>query len=731
MQYNTSDAVNQIMKPYLSFLFLFFFVSYLQAQNDTATVHRFNRLSAIHIRSDSGIFYAKKAIKIAETIDYKTGLGDAYSHLGNTYHYLSKKQQAIDSYLKAAAVFESIVPNDSVAKAGIAKVLHAAGYTARLQGNDWKEIFEFYRKSLKIAQEIDNKTWIANNWIHIGASLSSKGNYTEAMKHYLKALQMRKSINDKRGIAESVTMIGELYRTQKQYAEARENYQNAIPIFEEAKNLSGVSTAYLNLGHTYLEEKKYNEALENYQKAHEIAEKNEILPLYRNSLKALADWHEAQNNYTKALEYYLKSLRVQREKAMNKSAVTRILGNIGDVYYKTRKYDQAANYYQQSMDTAVSLDFKTEILESYWRFANLYQAINQLEKSNFFLRKHNELKDSLNTQNNKERINILSTFYQLDQKQEEIKNLAQQNELQAAETRNRNYVIFFILLGLVLSAIFAFFLRKTNIKLNETNIQLQKANETTQRLNRILNIKTEEIEEKNEELEVLNLQKNKIFSIVAHDLRNVLYGLRSYVAKITESAEMLEKSKKNVQTEQLNEAVTNILNFLETLLEWATSQLDGKNDRIQTFNLHEATEKSISFYRKTYLAKNISVSNQIDRQGSIRSNPDLVAMLVRNLLSNALKYTPENGSISIKMQEHEKNWEMIITDTGIGISSERLEELFEQRINPHTQNLNEDIESKGLGLWLCQDSVNQLGGKIWAESKIGEGSAFHFTIPKN
>ena len=731
MQYNTSEALNQVMKLYLSILFLFFFVQCLQAQNDTATVHRFNRLSAIHVRTDSGLFYAQKAIEIAETIDYKTGLGDAYSHMGNTYHYLSKKQQAIDSYLKAAAVFESIVPNDSMEKVGMVKVLHAAGYTARLQGNDWKEVFEFYRKSLKIAQEIDNKTWIANNWVHFGASLNAKGNYTEAMDYYVKALQLRKTINEQRGIGECITLIGELYRTQERYEEARENYQKAIPIFENINNLSGVSTAYLNIGHTYLEEEKdYTEAIKNYQKAYEIAEKDSIFPLYRNSLKAIADWHKTQKNYAKALEFYQKALQVERKKAKSKGFVVKTWGSVGEVYEQIKDYEQASNYYQQSLDTALRMELMADVLENYLRFADLYQANSQFEKANFFLIKYNRLKDSLGKANNKERIYILSTLYELDKKQEEIKDLAQKNELQTAEAKNRNYIIGFIFLGLIVSGVFAFFLRKTNTKLEQTNLQLQEANENTQRLNRILKIKTEDIEEKNEELAVLNQQKNKIFSVVAHDLRNFLYGLRSYVAKVTESFEMLEQSKKNAQTEQLNEAVTNIINFLETLLEWATNQLDNKKNQIQTFNLCEAVEKSINFYQKACLAKNINANNEIDSPKLIHSNQDLVQMLVRNLLSNALKYTPENGSISIKMQEKEQHWEIIMTDTGIGISAERLDSLFEQRVEAHDQTLNEEIDSKGLGLWLCKDSVNQLGGEIWAESKVGTGSTFHFTIPK-
>ncbi len=730
MQYNTSNALNQVMKPYLSILFLFFFIQFLQAQNDTATVNRLNRLSKIHVRTDSGLFYAQKAIEIAENIDYKMGLGNAYNQLGDTYHYLSKKKLAIDSYLKASEIYESIQPRDSLTSAAIMISFFDAAYTARLQGVDWKVVFEFYRKSLKIAQEIDNKKWIANNWVHFGASLNSKGNYTQAMDYYLKALQMRKNINDERGIGECTTMIGELYRTQEQYKQALENYRNAIPIFEKINNLSGVSTAYLNIGHTYLEEKNYVDALKNYQKAYEIAEKDSIFPLYRNSLKAIADWHKTQNDHTKALEYYQKALQVERKKAVSKGFVIRTWANIGEVYEQVKDYGKAANYYQQSLDSALRMEFMADVLKNYLRFANLYQANAQFEKANFFLIKYNTLKDSLDKANNKERIYILSTLYELDKKQEEIKDWEQKSELQAAETKSRNYIICFVFLGFVISGIFAFFLRKTNTKLKQTNIQLKEANENTQRLNRILKIKTEDIEEKNEELAVLNQQKNKIFSVVAHDLRNFLYGLRPYVAKVTESFGMIEQGKKNMQAEQLNDAVTNIINFLETLLEWATSQLDHKNNQIQTFNLYERVEKSIYFYQKTCLAKNINVTNEIEPKNSIRSNPDLVQMLVRNLLSNALKYTPENGLISIKMQEKKQHWEIIITDTGIGISAERLDTLFEQRVNPHNQTFTDDIESKGLGLWLCRDSVNQLGGKIWAESKIGEGSVFYFTIPK-
>lgn len=704
------------MKYLLPIIFSWFTLNPIFCQIDTAQVNSLNRLSEQYVRNDSGIVYAQEAFELAKKLNYLQGQADAFEKMGNCYHYLSKPDSAVKNYEQAVMIYEKIRPQDSLIELSIVRCLFNAAYTLRLQGKDWAAVFDNYEKSLKIARKINNWEWIANNLAHMGAANASQGNYKPAQDLFLEALQIRKNIQYKRGVGECMTLLSDLYMNQKLYAKARENYFGIIPIFQELNNLSGICTVYLGIGQSYLQEKNYQEALKNYQEAYKIAEVNKIQPLLRNSLKALAEWYEEQKNYPFALEYYQKALQVQREKATNKSSAARILGSIGEVYYKMKDYQNAKIYFQQSLDTALALQFKAEISRNYLRFADLYQATAEYILAHTFLRQHLKIKEELDRKAFEKEVLQYSARYEWDKQQEQMKKLRIENELKEAESKLKGYISYFSISFLILIGSFAIYFYKNNKKIS--------------RLNRILRIKNEDIQEKNEELAVMNDQRNKLFSVIAHDLRNSLYGFRSYVQKI-EMIEPQNQPTSNKTASQLNESVTNILTFLETLLEWATNQLNQNLHRIHIFNLHETAEKSLSFYQNTYLGKNIEVKNQIFPSQFIAANPDLVQMVLRNLLSNALKYTPENGSISIESLEDEEFWELVVSDTGIGISTDRLNTLFVQTVNPHdTKDLGEEIESKGLGLWLCQDSVSQLGGRIWATSEVGKGSHFHFTIPK-
>jgi len=236
------------------------------------------------------------------------------------------------------------------------------------------------------------------------------------------------------------------------------------------------------------------------------------------------------------------------------------------------------------------------------------------------------------------------------------------------------------------------------------------------------------IREKNIELQQLNAQKDKLFSIIAHDLRspfNSFLGLTELMEK-----ELFNMSLLEVQTlaTDLNNSATNIYNLLTNLLEWSRLQQGLIGLMPDVLNLSRIVEQSIGILSEVSKLKSIVINIDIPDDLTVLADPNMLQIILNNLLSNAIKFTPEKGNISISAKIIDNLAEILIADSGIGMDEERISHLFRIDINVSRPGTNGE-PSTGLGLCLCKEFVEKQGGEIWVESEVGKGSKFYFTLP--
>jgi len=231
------------------------------------------------------------------------------------------------------------------------------------------------------------------------------------------------------------------------------------------------------------------------------------------------------------------------------------------------------------------------------------------------------------------------------------------------------------------------------------------------------------------ELRELNAMKDNFFSIMAHDLKNPL----SIFALATDT---LVKEYHNLDSEDLNEYLNdlrdnaqNIYSLLENLLTWSRTQRGKINYNPDIFDLKFLVDNNIQLYITAAHSKNIQFVNKIDNEIKVYSDSNLINTVIRNLINNAIKYTGANGKITISVDSNLKNYQVNISDTGVGMSDLILDNLFKIDVNVATLG-TENEKGTGLGLIVCKEFINLVGGEIWASSKMGEGSTFSFTIPK-
>ncbi len=238
-----------------------------------------------------------------------------------------------------------------------------------------------------------------------------------------------------------------------------------------------------------------------------------------------------------------------------------------------------------------------------------------------------------------------------------------------------------------------------------------------------------QLEEAQDELKVLNANKDKFFSIVAHDLRGPFSGFMGLSELLTEDFDQLEKEEIMQIGDSLNKAAKRLFSLIENLLEWSRAQM-GRIEYIPSnVDLYDAVEKIIQIFKDTADNKNIEMLNNIEKDTYVFADNDMLSTILRNLSSNALKFTPRGGSINYSTGKNDNSFiEISISDSGVGMSEEVIDKIF--RIDTkHSTPGTEKEQGTGLGLLLCKEFVEKNGGKISVESKINEGTTFTFTLP--
>jgi len=241
----------------------------------------------------------------------------------------------------------------------------------------------------------------------------------------------------------------------------------------------------------------------------------------------------------------------------------------------------------------------------------------------------------------------------------------------------------------------------------------------------------EEIKLKNEELKKLNSEKDKFFSIIAHDLRLPFNGFLGLTNVLVENLPEISTSQIQEIALGLRNSATNLFRLLENLLEWSRIKQGLVQLKPEFIPLLPVLDESISILREAARIKGIEISYDVPGSIQIYADSNALQTIIRNLVSNAIKYSTNGGKITLTANSNEfKTVEIAIKDTGIGMNRKIVENLFNLDVKTNRKGTNGEL-STGLGLILCKDLIEKSGGKIWVESEEGKGSVFYFIIPSN
>jgi hypothetical protein len=228
-----------------------------------------------------------------------------------------------------------------------------------------------------------------------------------------------------------------------------------------------------------------------------------------------------------------------------------------------------------------------------------------------------------------------------------------------------------------------------------------------------------------DQLIATNKLKDRLFSIIAHDLRSPLINLNEVIKML--NSDLISDADFKLFIPTLSNNISYTTGLLENLLFWSRSQLQGEIIKPIYLNFKDITDNIITLFDNAIKEKNIATENNLDSSSLVYADMDMIHLIVRNLISNAIKFSQHGGSIKITSQIKGNDFIMCISDSGVGISKQNQKKLFEQET--FTTRGTDNEEGTGLGLLLCKDFIEKNGGKIWVESKIGVGTKFFVQIP--
>jgi signal transduction histidine kinase/Tfp pilus assembly protein PilF len=579
---------------------------------------------------------------------------------------------------------------------------------------------DYAKQSLELTKKIKSKEDVATSLDMVARIYFFLSKYDESINYFIESLKMREKIGDKKAIAKSYNNLGVVYLNLENDKKTLEYLQKAWDLSEEISNDELMKKAANNLGIVYMKLSNYNKSLEYYQKTLNFTKETDFkqLSVCLNNI-GMVYWF--LEDYDKALEYYLDALKINEQEKF-KWSICNTSVNVGMVYIKLHNYNKASVYLEKALIIAEEIDSKHLIKDCYKAFSELYFAKGNYEKAYEFNRIYSEVNDSIFTKELRKNIAELEVKFETVKKEKEIEILKNEKEINALKLKNnktqRNFLI--IVLSLIILLIIIIYSRY---------LLKMKTNKLLEAKNQQLNIAIEKISKSEADLKKLNTTKDKLFSILSHDLRSPFSSILGF-------SEMLYYETGDFDAAQIKEIAATIyetsretFDLLDNLLEWSRSQTGSIIFEPENIHLKDMVNSTIGLLENSAKKKEIIISNEIAEQIYVFVDNNMINIVLRNLLSNAIKFTQQKGKIKITSRDIDDFIEITIADSGIGIKPEDIKKLFGIDIGFSTVGTDNE-KGTGLGLILCKEFIEKNTGKIWVESESGKVSDFIFTLPK-
>ncbi|MCF8302183.1 MAG: tetratricopeptide repeat-containing sensor histidine kinase [Bacteroidales bacterium] len=568
---------------------------------------------------------------------------------------------------------------------------------------------QYLREAYDLAEQNNYRNKMAQSISGIGGVKYVMGEYDFALENFIKALHMWEDTDNKRGIAVGLNNIGLIQNMQEHYQQSINNHIQSAEICKQVKDTQLLATNYFNLGISY-------EALQHYDSALYYAKRaltlERQLGRHNASLRIqnlLGRIYLEKKQYQKALDAYRQVINAPDYE--NKWELSYAMAGLAEVYHEMGILEKSIEYGLKSYDLAREVGAKWDLQNVTGILAKSFAGMDNWKRAYEYHRLHKVYSDSVFNEKRENQINYL----RLKRQQSENEALLNENRLQDLIITKRNYQLTAVIAGVVVLLVLAFLLYRNNNLKNKRNKKLK--------------AKNTEIARKNEELQELNTTKDTLFRIIAHDLKNPVSVINSYTELIIDEFDDFDREELLDITHKLHKSSNETLRLLDNLMQWARSETGTVSFSPENIDIQQVYNDNFDLLMSSSREKKINLTSAIPEGLVAYADFNLTSTILRNLIANAIKFTDENGRVSIQAYEKNEMIEVSVLDTGTGMSQETIDNLFNTE-KGISQKGTHDEKGTGLGLVICKDFVEKQNGTLSVESELGKGSRFSFTLPK-
>ncbi len=651
---------------------------------DTVQIKVLRKLSAAYTSVDpiKKFYYANQYLQLAEKNNIDSNIANAYIDMGISY--------AVRSNLDSGLYYFKL--GNEKARAcnylnGVGRSLVNIGFINDRQDKKQASV-KNYEESLKIFKKLNNRRGINQCIMNLGSLYFDLGEYKTADIYFRQVYEsVKETPNDQAGLANAIFSLGNSARKLGNQKLALSYYQNSLTIREKLGDLNGVALSNWGMG---------------------------------LALNNLQDHNRALKHLKIALENNRKTKNVYQEAI--------VLMSISDSYVHLKNYKKAEESAKLGLEKANEANSKGLVVQALEYLVKVEKAQNKFAEALQYQTEHIAINDSLNNTKIKKEV-ILDDLHRVHT---DNKDLEKRNKKISATNNEYVVTISIISILLIVVAVLLVLYYKRNSEKKSANVLLQKqkqeiaeVNEELGALNEELTTQMEIVSSQNIELEKLNKVKNKFFSIVSHDLRGPIHSLKALFGMYRSG--ILSEEELGDLLERLEDTVYTTASFLDNLLEWSKSQLEGMVVNPTDVQLDQVIAHNIKLMESPIKLKSISVENQVADSFTVFADTNMVHVVIRNLLSNAIKFCAKGDKVIFDAKLENDKIICTIKDTGPGISELDKENLFNLTHMPGTGTSGE--KGHHIGLILCRDMILQNNGSLEVDSKLGEGTTFYITLP--
>lgn len=565
---------------------------------------------------------------------------------------------------------------------------------------------QYTDKIYELATQQKDTLWLYKATLCYGHTFTKLSNYDKSLKNFFKAAFYAQVIKDKAKEAIVYGNVANIYKKTGDYAKSLHFYNKGIGLLHEVNNVKGLAGTYNNAALLYKDKGDYDSAMLYFKEAGRIYDSLNFKLGIAYNIGNTGLLYAKMDQEDKAQACIEKAIAILTELEAYYPIADYDL-SMADFHANKGNIEKAIEFGLHSLKIASEYGLKEQLMDTNLKLSELYSKKNEFQKAYIHQNLYLMYRDSINNEETIRKMADLQTEYEVAQKQLEVDLLEHR--------RKQQNIIFVAMIIIIVLLAFLVFLYYRNYKRKQT-------------LNLIITERKEEVEAQRDQLEAMNETKEKFLSIVSHDLLGPVNSFKGLSTIMKASIDANDTKDLQYIHKLFDNSVNNLSTLLTNLLDWSITQQGAIPYNPERITLFHVVNELLDLFSNMARVKGINLSSAIDDDVIIWADINSVKTILRNLVSNAIKFTNVNGEVTISAIIKENMTGIIVRDTGIGMSKEKIDNLLT------FDNYNRSAGTKGergigLGLQLVKEFSEINKGSLTIESEVRKGTAIAVFFP--